>query len=87
MLGVVLAVAVSIQAKRPTMPVYGATVVWAIIGLITVNWGQNPTVAYCKRLGVWNFGLRNGFLSACDRKVRRIGVPGISKCSRKPFTR
>ena len=51
MLGVVLAVAVSIQAKRPTMPVYGATVVWAIIGVITVNWGQNPTVAYAATAG------------------------------------
>lgn len=51
MLGVVLAVALTIQIKRPSMPVYGATVVWAIIGIVVVNWGQNPTVAYAAIAG------------------------------------
>ena len=51
MLAVVLAVALTIQIKRPGLPVYGATVVWAIIGLVVANWGQNPTVAYAAIAG------------------------------------
>ncbi len=46
MLTVVLAVAITAQIRRPTMPVFGATVVWAIVGVIAVNWGANVTVAY-----------------------------------------
>ena len=51
MLAVVLAVALTIQIKRPRMLIYGATVVWAIIGIVAVNWGQNPTVAYAAIAG------------------------------------
>jgi len=51
MLAVVLAVALTIQIKRPGLPVYGATVVWAIIGIVVANWGQNPTVAYAAIAG------------------------------------
>jgi hypothetical protein len=51
MLAVVLGVALTVQTRRPTMPVYGATVVWAIVGVIAVNWGANPTVAYAAIAG------------------------------------
>lgn len=44
MLILVLAVALPVQASRPHMPVYGATVTWAIIGIIVANWGLNDAV-------------------------------------------
>jgi hypothetical protein len=45
MLGLVLAVAVTVQMRRPEMPVYGLTVIWALVGVIVVNAGVNVTVA------------------------------------------
>ena len=46
MLALVLVIALAAQYRRPQMPVYGATVVWALGGIIAVNWTPNPTVAY-----------------------------------------
>ena len=46
MLTVVIAVALFVQARRPKMPVYGATVVWAAIGVVLANWADTPIVAY-----------------------------------------
>ena len=46
MLGSVLIGAIFIQSRKPRMPVYGVTVVWAIVGIVVVNWGDNATVAY-----------------------------------------
>ena len=46
MLTVVIAVALVVQARRPKMPVYGATVVWAAIGVVLANWTDTPIVAY-----------------------------------------
>lgn len=45
MLGLVLIGAIFLQTRKPRMPVYGATVVWAIIAIVVVNWGDNTTVA------------------------------------------
>ena len=45
MLAVVIAVALFVQARRPGMPVYGATVVWAAIGVVLANWADTQTVA------------------------------------------
>ena len=44
MLVLVLAIALVVQSRRPSMPVYGATVVWALAGVIAANWGSNPLV-------------------------------------------
>jgi hypothetical protein len=44
MLILVLAVAMTVQASRPSLPVYGATVTWAVIGIVVANWGVNDTV-------------------------------------------
>lgn len=46
MLTVVIGVALWMQEKRPKMPVYGATVVWAAIGVVVANWANTQTVAY-----------------------------------------
>ena len=46
MLAAVLTLALSVQIRRPGMPVYGATVVWALIGVAVVNWQDTATVAY-----------------------------------------
>ncbi|MDB5660675.1 MAG: hypothetical protein JWS10_3290 [Cypionkella sp.] len=51
MLATVLIIAVTIQNMRPNLPIYGATIVWAIIGIVVENWGVNPTVAYAALAG------------------------------------
>ena len=57
MLAVVILVALVVQARRPGMPVYGATVVWAAIGVVVANWGDNPTVAFTAIGGAVAVGL------------------------------
>lgn len=52
MLGVVLAIAVNVQMRRPQMPVYGLTVIWALAGVVAVNWGINPVVATIAASGI-----------------------------------
>ncbi len=51
MLVIVMAIAITVQTKRPKMPIYGATVTWAIIGIVASNWGLNLTVAYAAIAG------------------------------------
>jgi hypothetical protein len=51
MLAAVLGIALAVQINRPTMPVFGATVVWAILGVLVSNWGVNPKVAYAAIAG------------------------------------
>ena len=50
-LGTVLVLATLVQSRRPAMPIYGATVVWAIIGVVVVNWGSVALVAYAALIG------------------------------------
>lgn len=45
MLALVLLVAPLVQAQRPRMPVYGLTVVWALIGVVVVNRSDQLLVA------------------------------------------
>lgn len=52
MLAVVLAIAVSVQMARPRMPVYGLTVIWALGGIVAVNWGANTTVTAIAASGI-----------------------------------
>jgi hypothetical protein len=52
MLGIVLAIAVNVQMRRPTMPVYGLTVIWALGGVVVVNWGPNMVVATIAASGI-----------------------------------
>lgn len=63
MLALVLVIALIVQGRKPRMPVYGLTVVWALIGVIVVNWGDLPLVAGAAAVGavvmlgavVWNW--------------------------------
>jgi hypothetical protein len=52
MLALVLVIAVTVQLRRPTMPVYGLTVIWALVGVVVVNAGDNITVALIAGSGV-----------------------------------
>lgn len=45
MLALVLAVSVSTQRRQPAMPVYGATVIWALIGVVVVNAADLPVIS------------------------------------------
>ena len=51
MLTVVVVAAITVQMRRPTMPLYGGAVVWAAVGVAVVNWAGNPTVAYAAAAG------------------------------------
>ena len=51
MLAVVIAVALFVQTRRPAMPVYGVTVVWAAIGVVVANWADAQTVALTAAAG------------------------------------
>ncbi len=52
MLALVLVIAVAVQMRRPAMPVYGLTVIWALVGIIVVNRNDNLTVAGLAGAGV-----------------------------------
>ncbi len=52
MLVLVLAVGLAVQATRPRMPVYGLTVIWALIGVTVANAGQDTTVAVAAGTGI-----------------------------------
>lgn len=45
MLALVLAIALVVQVRKPRMPVYGLTVVWALGGVIAANWGSQMVIA------------------------------------------
>ena len=47
MIAIVLGVAGMVQWLRPYMPVYGITVVWALIGITVANADDNALVALC----------------------------------------
>ena len=51
MLALVLLVALGVQARKPRMPVYGLTIVWALAGVIVANWPDNAVVAYAAAAG------------------------------------
>jgi hypothetical protein len=45
MVAVLVAAALYIQSRQPMMPVYGATVVWAIVAVAVVNRSDYPMIA------------------------------------------
>ncbi len=51
MLVLVLCIALRVQTLRPKMPVYGLTVIWALIGVVVANAGANLTVAVLATIG------------------------------------
>lgn len=52
MIAATLTLATWVQRKKPRMPVYGLTVIWALAGIVVVNAGLNPTVAILAGLGI-----------------------------------
>lgn len=52
MLAVVLVLALAVQWRKPRMPVYGLTVIWALIGVVVANAGLNVTVALAAGAGI-----------------------------------
>ncbi len=64
MLALVLVVAMAVQRARPTMPVYGLTVIWALIGVVVANANTNLTVAVLATIGA-------GIMAATLWLVRR----------------
>ena len=47
-----LMLAITIQRRKPAMPVYGLTVIWALVGIVVANAGLNPIVAIAAGLGI-----------------------------------
>jgi hypothetical protein len=52
MLALVLAIAVTVQMRKPAMPVYGLTVIWALGGVIWANRSDNLTIAVIAASGI-----------------------------------
>jgi hypothetical protein len=52
MLALALAIGVWVQLRRPADFAYGLTLIWALIGIIAVNWQPNFTVAMLAAGGV-----------------------------------
>jgi len=52
MIAATLTLATWVQRRKPRMPVYGLTVIWALAGIVVVNAGLNPTVAILAGLGI-----------------------------------
>ena len=52
MLALVLVIALVVQKRKPRMPVYGLTVVWALVGVIVVNLADMQLVAGAAAVGV-----------------------------------
>ena len=52
MLALVLALAIAVQTRKRGVLEYGATVIWALIGVIAANWGDASTVAYVAMAGI-----------------------------------
>lgn len=57
MLALVLALAVLVQMRLPRAPEYGLTVIWALIGVVAANAGDNLTVALLAAGGIVIMGL------------------------------
>ncbi|MBC7740431.1 MAG: hypothetical protein H7245_25230, partial [Candidatus Saccharibacteria bacterium] len=51
LLGVVAVLALWVQSRRPAMPIYGATVVWALLGIVAANWLDLQPVAIAALAG------------------------------------
>lgn len=52
MIAATLALAITIQRRKPQMPVYGLTVIWALAGITVANAGLNPAAAIAAGLGI-----------------------------------
>lgn len=52
MLALVLGLAIAVQWQKPRMPVYGLTVIWALVGVIVANAGVNVAVALASGAGI-----------------------------------
>ncbi|MFN6925214.1 MAG: hypothetical protein ACK4P8_06160 [Tabrizicola sp.] len=46
MLALVLLLAIAVQSRKPGMPIYGLTVIWALGGVVAANWGTQMAVAW-----------------------------------------
>ena len=52
MLALVLAIAVTVQMRKRGVLEYGATVIWALVGVIAANRADAQTVAYAAAVGI-----------------------------------
>ena len=52
MLALVLGIAVTVQMRKRGVLEYGATVIWALVGVIVANWGDARMVAYGAAAGI-----------------------------------
>lgn len=52
MIATTLALSIAVQRRKPRMPVYGLTVIWALAGIVVANAGLNPAAAIAAGLGI-----------------------------------
>lgn len=70
MLGVVLILTPLVQSRKPRMPVYTLTVVWALAGVAVANWGAGTYVAWAAvGIGVVVLAAAGWFLRRAQRTL------------------
>ncbi|MEY4695955.1 MAG: hypothetical protein RIT14_383 [Pseudomonadota bacterium] len=67
MLALVLVIALTVQWQKPAMPIYGLTVIWALLGVIVANWGLNPVPVVLAALAI---AAVDGLLIVNRRRLR-----------------
>src|SRR5690606_2162697 len=67
MLAVVLVIALSVQHFKPGQPLYGLTVIWALVGILVANWADAKLVAYAATAGIILMAL--GLIRNMTRRV------------------
>ncbi len=60
---VVFGLALWVQSRKPAMPVYGATVVWALLGIVVANWPDLKPVAIPALVGAVALGTMTVLMS------------------------
>lgn len=45
MVVILLVIGIAVQSRRPQMPIYGLTVVWAMVAVVNANMAANPGIA------------------------------------------
>ncbi|MDQ2066617.1 hypothetical protein Q9295_09540 [Xinfangfangia sp. CPCC 101601] len=52
MVAVMLVIAISVQRFKPAQPLYGLTVIWALVGVVVANWADTMNVVLGASLGI-----------------------------------
>ena len=70
MLVLIVALVLAVQMRQPRAPEYGLTALWALIGVMAANWGQNVIVFLAATLAALALAAAQGLLILRLRRGR-----------------